>query len=161
MPVVDWSKLAPVLRADPRTPVLREPERSEQLAFRMTPQMSLVARDWDESQSLFGRLEPTDQLRLSHSLRMVVARVSVGGGAISPFAQTAFGQWRVDTTVVRMRNDIELAGQVGGGVELHVAPNAAIAWEGDLTMLYRQSHEADAVPVTRLWATLLAAKGRF
>jgi hypothetical protein len=160
MPVVDWTKLAPVLRADPRALVPREPERSEQLAFRMTPQMSLVARDWDESQSLFGRLQPTDQLRLSHSLRMVVARVSVGGGRISPYAQTAFGQWRVDTAVVRMHSDIELAGQIGGGFELHLTPDAAIAWEADCTMLYREARESETVPVT-LWGTLLAAKGRF
>lgn len=160
----DWEKLADVLREGPAAVLLaREPERPEPPLFRSTPQMSVVARDWGASQSLFGTLGPTDQLRLSHSLRMVVARVRLGGGRITPFAQIGFGQWRVDTSVVAMPNDVELAGQIGGGLELHVAPGAVVALEGSCTMLYRDAGERPAIPLANpsLWAGLLAARARF
>jgi hypothetical protein len=158
----EWNKLADVLR-DPAVLLAREPERPEPPLFRTTPQMSVVARDWGASQSLFGPLGPTDQLRLSHSLRMVVARVRLGGGRITPFAQVGFGQWRVDTSVVAMPNDVELAGQIGGGLELHVAPGAVVALESSCTMLYRDASERPAIPLASpsLWAGLLAARARF
>jgi hypothetical protein len=160
----EWGKLADVLREGPAALLLgREPERPDPPLFRTIPQMSVVARDWGASQSLFGPLGPTDQLRLSHSLRMVVARVRLGGGRITPFAQIGFGQWRVDTSVVAMPNDVELAGQIGGGLELHVAPGAVVALESSCTMLYRDADSRPAIPLAspNLWAGLLAARARF
>jgi hypothetical protein len=161
---VDWAKLAAVLREGPGSVLLgSEPERPEPPLFRTAPQMSVVARDWGASQSLFGPLGPTDQLRLSHSLRMVVARVRLGDGRITPFGQVGFGQWRVDTSVVAMPNDVEPAGQIGGGFELHVAPGAVVALEGSCTMLYREAHERQPTPLASpsLWGALLAARARF
>jgi hypothetical protein len=161
---VDWGKLGAVLRDGPASLLLpKEPERPDPPLFGTAPQMSVVARDWGASQSLFGPLGPTDQLRLSRSLRMVVARVRLGNGRITPFAQVGFGQWRVDTSVVQMPNDVELAGQVGGGLELHLAPRAVVALEGGCTMLYRDAGERYTIPIAspNLWGALLAARAHF
>jgi hypothetical protein len=160
---VDWGKLGAIVRDGPGALLLgREAERPDPPLFSTAPQMSVVARDWGASQSLYGALGPTDELRLSHSLRMVVARVRLGGGRITPFAQIGFGQWRVDTSVVQMPNDVELAGQTGGGLELHVAPRAVVALEGSCTMLYREG-ERSALPLAspNLWSTLLVARATF
>jgi hypothetical protein len=161
---VDWGKLDEVLRnaSGPLT-LGAEPERPQSALMRTVPRMSIVARDWGASQPLFGPLGPTDQLRLSRSLRMVVARLRLGGGRIAPFAQIGFGQWRVDTSVVAMPNDEELAGQVGGGLELHVVRGVVVALEGSCTMLYREGSERVGLPLVspNLWGGLLAARARF
>ncbi len=165
--VVDWNKLGPMLRDGA---VSLEARSSEAMGERRveadaagwtSPRMSVVARDWGASQPLLGRLALTDQLRLSSSLRMVVARVRLGDERIAPFAQVGFGQWRVDTSVVPMPFDVELAGQVGGGFELHVAPGAAVAVEATYTMLYREGRESAALATPDLWGGMVAARARF
>ena len=120
--------------------------------------MALVARDWGVSQVLWGHLAVTDQLRLSRSSRMVVARLRLADGRLSPFAQVGVGQWRVDTTVVpSLPADVELAGQLGGGFELEVSRQVALALEADCTMLYREGREPADIASGPLWSTLLAA----
>jgi hypothetical protein len=164
---VDWGKLGTVLREGAVSLEARSTEgtgehRAEPGTTAWTqPRMSVVARDWGASQPLLGRLALTDQLRLSRSSRMVVARVRLGDDRIAPFAQAGFGQWRVDTSVVPMPYDVELAGQVGGGFELHVAPRAVVALEGTYTLLYREEHEPQMLASPQLWGVLLAAKATF
>jgi hypothetical protein len=159
---VDWDKLGAVLRDGPGAILMpREALRPDPPLFGTSPQMSVVARDWSASQSLYGALGPTDQLRLSSSLRMVVARVRLGEGRITPFAQVGFGQWRVDTSVVQMPNDVEVAGQIGGGFELRIAPRVVVALEGSCTMLYRESVQPEMLASPRLWGALLAGRAHF
>jgi len=159
---VDWDKLGAVLRDGPSAVLMpRESTRPDPPLFGTSPQMSVVAHDWSASQSLYGALGPTDQLRLSSSLRMVVARVRLAEGRITPFAQVGFGQWRVDTSVVQMPNDVELAGQIGGGVELRIAPRAVVALEASCTMLYRESLEPQMLASPHLWGTLLVGRAHF
>ncbi len=159
---VDWDKLGAVMRDGPAAILMpREALRPDPPLFGTSPQMSVVARDWSASQSLYGALGPTDQLRLSSSLRMVVARVRLGEGRITPFAQIGFGQWRVDTNVVQMPNDVEVAGQIGGGFELRIAPRVVVALEGSCTMLYRESIQPEMLASPHLWGALLAGRAYF
>jgi hypothetical protein len=168
---VDWGKLGTVFREgaislEARSTEARSTEgsgehRTEPGTPWMSPRMSVVARDWGASQPLLGRLALTDQLRLSRSSRMVVARVRMGDDRIAPFAQVGFGQWRVDTSVVPMPYDVELAGQLGGGLELRVAPHAVIALEGTYTLLYREEREPQMLASPQLWGVLLAGKATF
>ena len=127
-----------------------------------TPHVSFVARDWGVSQVLWGHLTVADQLRLSRSSRMVVTRLRFAGGRLAPFAQVGVGQWRVDTSVIAaLPTDVELAGQLGGGFELEIAPRTVLALEADCTGLYREGHDAQGVSSGQLWSTLLAARARF
>jgi hypothetical protein len=163
---VDWGKLGTVLHDGAISlearPVEGGGERRTETGMSWTaPRMSVVARDWGASQPLVGHLALTDQLRLSRSLRMVVARVRLGDDRIAPFAQLGFGQWRVDTSVVPMPSDVELAGQLGGGLELHVAPGAAIALEATYTLLYREDREPQMLASPQLWGALLCGKAAF
>jgi hypothetical protein len=127
-----------------------------------TARLSVVARDWGGTELVVGHLTPTDQVRLSRSIRMLVARVRATEGRIVPFAQVGMGQWRVDTNILPMlRPDVEVAGQLGAGVEIALGPSAAIALETDYTILYREEHESQMVNEPHLWGSFLAARGRF
>jgi hypothetical protein len=164
---VDWGKVGDVLRVGaallpPGT--WHGPRENGALVtsrrwFGTSPRLSLVARDWGGPQLLVGELTLSDLVRLSRSSRMVLGRMRMSGGRIVPFAQTALGQWRVDTAVMPfMPSDVELAGQVGGGFELALGPNAAVAVEGDYTILYREQHEPQMVSPPHLWGTFFAAR---
>jgi hypothetical protein len=127
-----------------------------------SPRLALVARDWGVSQVLWGHLAVTDQFRLSRSSRMVVTRVRLADGRLTPFVHVGVGQWRADTSIVpSMPSDVELAGQLGGGFELEVAPRTVIALEADCTVLYREGHDDLTISSGQLWSTLLAARARF
>jgi hypothetical protein len=172
---VQWEKLAEIIRtggesllpemglrlgrgddAAPDTPAVD----SGRLV--MTPRVSLVARDWSGTGVLVGRLSPTDQVRLSRSSRMVIARVRATGGAFVPFLQAGVGQWRIDTDLLpAFRPDVEIAGQPGAGFEVTLAPSVVVALEMDYTILYREQHEPQMVCRPDLWGSLLAARGRF
>ncbi len=128
----------------------------------LTPHIALVARDWGVSQVLWGHLAVTDQLRLSHSSRMVVTRLRLADGRVSPFTHVGVGQWRADTSVVPvLRSDVQLASQMGGGFEIEIAPSAVIALEADCTVLYHEGRDPQTVASGQLWSTLLAARARF
>jgi hypothetical protein len=127
-----------------------------------TPHISFVARDWGVSQVLWGHLTVADQLRLSRSSRMVVGRLRFAGGRLAPFAQIGVGQWRVDTSVVAtLPTDVELAGQLGGGFELEIAPSAALILQGDCTFIFPEGREPQMLSSGHVWGTLLAARARF
>ena len=128
----------------------------------MSPQLSVVARDWGAAQALIGPLALTDRLRLSRSSRMVISRLRISGGSVIPFAQAGLGQWRIDTDLLPvMPRDVELAGQVGGGVELRISQSSTVGFEADYTILYREQHEPQMLSGPHLWATYFAAKAKF
>jgi hypothetical protein len=127
-----------------------------------TPHLSFVARDWGVSQVVWGHLTVADQLRLSRSSRMVVGRLRFAGGRLAPFAQIGVGQWRIDTTVIAtLPTDVELAGQLGGGFELEIAPSAAVVLQGDCTFIFPEGREPQMLSSGHVWGTLLAARARF
>ncbi len=138
---------------------LRTAESSQVAWFGVAPQVSVVARDWGDVLRLTGRLSPTDQVRLSRSSRMVVTRIRVGEGHLVPFAQLGLGQWRIDTDVLPgFVRDTEIAAQFGGGLELRLAPKAAVALEYDYTVLYRELHEPQNIPTPHLFGAMVASR---
>lgn len=142
---------------DPRPGGSIDPDR-----LVVTPRVSLVARDWSGAGVLVGRSSPTDQIRLSHSSRMLITRVRATGGWFVPFIQAGVGQWRIDTDLLpAFRPDVELAGQPGVGFEARLGPSVVIAVETDYTILYRELHEPQMVCSPHLWGSFLAARGRF
>ena len=173
---VDWDKLAVLLHEGPGSLLPREAGvtgRAETVDqahggvpsswIGMSPRLALVARDWGVSQLLWGHLAVTDQFRLSRSSRMVMTRLRLADGRLSPFLHVGVGQWRADTSVVAyLSSDVVLAGQLGGGFELEVAPRTVIALQADCTMLYREGRgDGQTLASGQLWATLLAARARF
>ncbi len=127
------------------------------------PNVSRVARDWGAARRLAGGpLALTDALRVSRSCRMVMTRMRLGEGRLVPFAQLGLGQWRVDTDFVpHLPRDVELAAQFGAGVEMRLLPGWELAAETDLTVLYREEHEAQQISVPRMWGTFLASRVQF
>jgi hypothetical protein len=171
---IDWGKLADLLRDGPAVlfgqrwnhgrleQTFSAPPPAEWKWFGDSPQMSLVARDWGATQLIAGRLTVTDQMRLSRSIRMVVSRVRLGDGRITPFAQLGLGQWRIDTDLLpALPRDVELAAQTGGGFELALARRARLAVEIDYTILYRETHEPQMVTAPHMLTTFLAARAVF
>jgi hypothetical protein len=169
---VDWGKLETVLREgpaalfpQPRESLLSSSERSERNDmqwFGLSPHVSLVARDWAGAQLLLGHLTLTDLLRLSRSSRMFVTRVRLADGRFAPFAHVGFGQWRVDTDLMPvLPHDVELAAQVGLGFEVTLSRHAALAIEGDHTILLREQREPQMIATPHLWGAFLAARALF
>ena len=176
---VDWGKLGDVLRQAPGMLLPREHdvEHAEHgdhgeseipLNARrwigLAPRMSLVARDWGASQLLVGNLTLTDQLRLTHSSRMVVSRVRLAEGRLVPFAQLGLGEWRVDRSLVpALPLNQQLAAQAGAGFELTVAPSVVVALEANWTLLCNDdlAFQTQTMEHPNLWGSLLAARARF
>jgi hypothetical protein len=131
--------------------------------FGVAPNVSLVARDWGGARRLDGgRLSLEDAVRLNRSSRMVVSRIRLGEGRVVPFGQLGLGQWRTDPDLLPlMLRDTELAAQFGGGVELHLVGTWEMACEYDLTMLYREQHEPQNIPTTRLWGSFVVSRVAF
>jgi hypothetical protein len=148
----------------PRVPELAHPVDSPELGsalFGVAPNVSLVARDWGSAKSLAGGpIALTDAMRVSRSCRMVLSRIRLGVGRVVPFAQLGIGQWRVDQDIVpHLPRSVEVAGQVGGGVELHLVKGIELAVETDLTVLFREGmREPQQVVAPHLWGTFLAAR---
>jgi hypothetical protein len=169
---VDWGKLETVLREGPAgllpqpretfLPLSDRTERNDTKWFGLSPHVSLVARDWGGAQLLLGHLTLTDQLRLSRSSRMIVSRVRLADGRFAPFAHLGLGQWRVDTDLMPvLPHDIELAAQMGLGFEVAFSRRAALAIEGDHTILIRDQREPQMIATPHLWGTFLAARAFF
>lgn len=129
--------------------------------FGVAPRVSFVARDWGGSYRLSGdRLSLVDAMRLSSSTRMVLTRVRFGDFGttrIMPFAQLGFGQWRTDTNILPFSpHATEVAGQIGGGVEMNLGRNWQLACETSATLFIRD--EREAIAQTSLWSTTLATR---
>ena len=169
---VDWDKLAVLLHEGPSS-LAGLTSRAEAVDVAhggvpsswigMSPRLALVARDWGVTQVLWGHLAVTDQFRLSRSSRMVMTRLRLADGRLSPFLHVGVGQWRADTSVVAsLSSDVVLAGQLGGGFELEVAPRTVIALQTDCTLLYREGRgDGQTLASGQLWGTMLAARARF
>jgi hypothetical protein len=128
----------------------------------VSPELSVVARDWSGAQPLVGRLAMTDRLRLSRSSRVIISRLRLAYGPVVPFAQAGFGQWRVDTDLMPvMPRDVEPAGVFGAGIEFCADSTTAMGLETDYTILYREQHEPQMISGPHLWGTYFAARVGF
>jgi hypothetical protein len=104
--------------------------------------VSLVARDWQGATRLAGGpLAVTDAIRTSHSSRMVVVRVGLGGGRIVPFVHLGAGQWR-DPDQHVLDSPLEVAGEAGAGFDAKLTRHLSCAVEYDYTTLYRETGNA-------------------
>lgn len=129
------------------------------VGWHLSPQLSVVARDWSGAQPIVGNLALTDRMRLSRSSRMVISRLRFTDGGVVPFAQAGIGQWRVDTDLMPvLPPDTEPAGALGAGLEFCVDQSAVLGVETDYTILYRQQHEPQMISGPHLWGTYFAAR---
>jgi hypothetical protein len=72
------------------------------------------------------------------------------------------GQWRVDNELLpALPRDIEMASQLGIGVEIAFTRAIALAIETDQTFLIREQHQPQMVAAPYLWGASLAAKAVF
>jgi hypothetical protein len=131
--------------------------------FGVAPRVSLVARDWASAYKVAGdRLSIADAMRLSASTRMVLSRVRLNQARVTPFAQIGIGQWRTDTDLLpHYRREMEVAAQVGGGVELRLTPAWQMAFESTTTALYREVSGQGDIPALRMWSTMIASRLEF
>lgn len=125
------------------------------------PDASLVARDWGGARMFVGHLSPLDQIRLSHSSRMLVGRVRLPAGRVIPFAQLGLGQWRIDTDVVPNRREVDYAAQLSYGFEYAITRFATVAFEADYTVLYRDQACSRRTNPPDLWGGFIAARAKF
>ena len=190
---VEWDKLAALLHGGDAQPepawrpdrdrAVPEAPRAEATALieglQGRGRWSLVARDWQVSRPLMGRLGPTDEVLRGRSKRMVLLRGRLLDGPFSPFAQLGLGQWRIDPDRPAMPHDSVPAGQVGVGVEYALASWVSLAFEADCTLLDPAHLDPpDPLQLERpgtgllprdvrwihppaLWGSFLAARARF
>jgi len=166
---VDWAKLEPILRYGPAALFPSEYDRFDPSDpagpmrwLGSSPRLSLIARDWGDSQRLVGRLALVDQMRPTRSSRMIVTRLRLSDGRLAPFAQVGLGEWRVDTTVVpTLPGDRAFAGQIGAGFELQVSSQWVVALENDWTILHTEDDAMRAVAQPTLWGAFIASRARF
>jgi hypothetical protein len=134
--------------------------------FGVAPRVGLVARDWGSAFRLAGdRLSLVDAVRLSASTRMVMTRVRIANperARVVPFIQLGAGQWRTDPNLLPLTpHDTEVAGQLGGGVEVRLASFWQLACESSATMLVRDGRGEGAIPQTKMWSTSMASRLTF
>lgn len=150
-----------------RTPALEphdpNPQNAGNAWFGVAPRVSLVARDWASAYRVAGdRLALVDAVRLSSSTRMVLSRVRLSDRRFTPFAQVGLGQWRVDTNVMPLtRRYMEIAAQVGGGLEVRLSRRWQVAAESTITLLHADGPQPAEVAVPLLWSTMLASRLEF
>jgi hypothetical protein len=138
-----------------------EPSMTPSAFLGSTLHIAIVARDWREAYSLTdGRALLFDRVRLIRSSRMAVTRVSLSGGRLLPYAEMSFGQWRADVDLVPwLKNDMEAAGQIALGFEMHLARRCKFAWDVEETQIYVDQEKN--VPATRLVASFAALRAEF
>lgn len=130
--------------------------------FDLSPNASLVARDWRGSMRIVGdRTMLVDDLRPTASNRMVMARLATDA-RFSTFVQAGVGEWRVDTAMFpNARSYSEMAGQIGTGFELRLPSNLRVAGEAQYTMMYHDLHYSTDEVAPRILAFVVAIDGRF
>lgn len=131
--------------------------------FGVAPRVTLVARDWASSTRLAGdgRMNVTEQVRLSMSTRMVVSRARLSNTRFSPFLQIGIGQWRVDRNYLPLTpNTTEVASQVGTGFELRLKRSWQIAAETTATTLIREGQHNE-LPQTTMYSAFIASRVEF
>jgi hypothetical protein len=123
--------------------------------------LSVIARDWDAAQLLLGHLSPIDEVLRERSKRMVLMRRRLADGPLVPFLQLGLGQWRIDPDMPAIPHDVVLAGQLGGGLELHLTRLASVAAEAECTVINPARSEALWIRSSTLWGSFLAARVKF
>lgn len=109
--------------------------------------LSLVARDWEGAYTVTGGTMVTDELRLSRSSRMAVARARLDMGSFQPYVHAAMGEWRYDPAILPLLPaNKEYASQLAVGFQYRVAKHARLAVEADYTLLCRESREPQNNP---------------
>jgi len=128
--------------------------------FGVAPKVSIVARDWGEGFRLYGApMALSDELRLSRNTRMVLSRVRLGSGRITPFVQLGVGQWRIDTTALPgMRYGVEVATQTGFGVEAHLARRWDLVAEANSTYFIRDRRDDQSVDSPRVFGAAVFSR---
>lgn len=128
--------------------------------FGVAPKVSIVARDWGEGFRLYGApMALSDELRLSRNTRMVLSRVRLGSGRITPFVQLGVGQWRIDTTALPgMRYGVEVATQTGFGIEAHLARRWDLVAETNTTYFIRDRREEQSVDSPRVFGAAVFSR---
>ncbi len=120
---------------------------SERPATTPPLRLSLVARDWEGAYTVTGGTMVTDELRLSRSSRMAVARARLDMGAFQPYVHAAMGEWRYDPAILPLLPaNKEYASQLAVGFQYRVAKHARLAVEADYTLLCRESREPQNNP---------------
>jgi hypothetical protein len=129
-----------------------EPPPSPPHGIKPALHATLVARDWKGGMSLAGvGMLPTDHVRLARSMRMLVARLTVGDGRLVPFFHFGAGEWRYDPDLLPyMPRNQEYAAQFSAGMRLRLAERAVLAWEADYTVLCRERREPQNLPTPRV-----------
>ncbi len=113
---------------------------------RFMPRPTLVARDWGGALGVMGDALPTDFIRITHSSRMGLFRLTLGDGAIRPYLHTALGEWRYDRDLLPyLPKDQEYASQFAGGLAVRIG-KTMIACEADYTVLLRERREPQNLP---------------
>jgi hypothetical protein len=165
---VDWGRLAAALVASPdvlRVGPPHEPTDGSSAVpwVGAEPRVSLVARDWSGSRGLYGDTTILDDVRPAHSSRMVMSRIRLASGVVSPFAQLGVGEWRVDSTLLpKLPHETTLATQTGFGFEVGLGEHTVAAVEADWTLLDPQGG-GDVIAQTHpaWWGGTLALRTRF
>jgi hypothetical protein len=139
------------------------PTVQQQPLFDLSPNASVVARDWRGSMKVIGsRTMLVDDLRPTASNRLVMARLATDA-RLTTFVQAGVGEWRIDTAMFpNARSYSEIAGQVGAGFELRLSSSIRLAGEAQYTMLYHDHLRFSPEEVApHILACVLAASGRF
>ncbi len=92
---------------------------------------------------------------------MVLVRGRLAEGPLVPVVDVALGQWRVDPDMPLLPHDVELAGQLGAGLELDLSSSTQMAFQGNCTVLYPDPREARWTHRQDLWSGFVALRVTF
>ncbi|WP_394846843.1 hypothetical protein LZC95_05180 [Pendulispora brunnea] len=137
--------------------------RVSELPLGDSVQVSLVARDWNGSVSIFGRgALLTDHYPLTRSSRVLVGRLSAQVGPFVPFVHVGAGTWRFDPNLMPLfPRQQEFAVQFSAGLAMHLTPRVSFACEVDHMMLAvetRDHHTAFDPHIIASFAVLQIAR---
>src|ERR1019366_8874834 len=105
---------------------------------------------------LLGHLSPIDEVLRERPKRMVLMRRRLHDRPLVPFPHVRLGQRRIGRDMPAIPHDVVLAGQLGGGLELHLTPLASVAAEAECTVINPARSEALWIRSSTLWGSFLA-----
>ena len=132
--------LRPVDAGPPRIAILDVPSDAPALGVR--PAASLLFGNCGSTTALLGadHRSAIDLASVNWSSRLVVQRVTFGGGWVQPFAQIGFGEWRKDADR-RWDGDLWYGFQYAAGVQIRAPGRVALAFEVDQAHVRQGSFE--------------------
>ena len=101
-----------------------------------------------------------DSAKVYRSSRMAIGRAMLTGGRIQPFLQIGFGTWRMSTDR-RTLGDLKNIAQYGGGVQIRLWPDWALALEGNHTLIYDDHRLPQNLPTGSVFSVLAALRVQF